>query len=511
MKSSRNVFLFFSGVIILVIVSCNDFQKNKSHQEVSNASIRAGKKLAIQYCGSCHQFPEPSLLDTKTWENGVLPQMGPRLGIFFYFRTYPSYINDSNIGKNFYPSQPVISYENWQHIIDYYTATSPDSLLPGKKKPPVQINNNLFHPIQPLFKYNIPATSFTKFRSDGTIIMCDAIAKKLFVFNNALQLIDSAHTDGSVTDVIGSGDSLIICNTGVLNPNNGKFGSIEKINLSDTMVKKTFFKNLMRPVQITSADLNNDGKNDYIICEFGNLKGALSWLENKGNDEFEYHLIRPVPGAIHTYTDDYNHDGLPDIWALFSQGDEGVFLFTNKGNGAFDAKQVLRFAPSYGSSSFELDDFNKDGFPDIVYTCGDNADFSPVLKPYHGVYIFLNDGKNNFSEKYFYPVNGCYKAIARDFDNDGDLDIATISFFADYAHQPEEGFIYLKNNGNFNFQSYSVPSSKYGRWLTMDAGDFDEDGKIDLILGNFSFGGRMLKSSVDWTKQPPFLILKNIQ
>jgi tetratricopeptide (TPR) repeat protein len=49
------------------------------------------------------------------------------------------------------------------------------------------------------------------------------------------------------------------------------------------------------------------------------------------------------------------------------------------------------------------DDFNNDGYKDILYTCGDNADYSSnVLKSYHGVYIFLNDGHNNFSQKYFF-------------------------------------------------------------------------------------------------------------
>jgi hypothetical protein len=40
--------------------------------------------------------------------------------------------------------------------------------------------------------------------------------------------------------------------------------------------------------------------------------------------------------------------------------------------------------------------------------------------------------------------------MARDYDGDGDLDIAAISFFADYASPQEEGFVYLKNEGNFN-------------------------------------------------------------
>src|SRR3954451_3723587 len=121
--------LLFVSLFAVFIFSCNDFQKNKSHQQVSNESIKAGKKLAAQYCSSCHQLPDRSLLDAKSWEKGVLPEMGPRLGIFYYgFKQYPSYVNDLNVGRNFYPSQPVISLEDWQHIIDYFTATSPDSL-----------------------------------------------------------------------------------------------------------------------------------------------------------------------------------------------------------------------------------------------------------------------------------------------------------------------------------------------------------------------------------------------
>src|SRR5204863_935487 len=100
-----------------------------------------------------------------------------------------------------------------------------------------------------------------------------------------------------------------------------------------------------------------------------------------------------------------------------------IFLFTNKGNGKFEEKQLLRFPSIYGSTYMELADFNKDGFPDIVYTCGDNADYSVVLKPYHGVYIYMNDGRNNFTKKYLFHINGCFKAMARDFDGDGDLDI----------------------------------------------------------------------------------------
>src|SRR5690348_14034845 len=97
---------------IAFLFSCNQFQKNSTHQQTANSSIVEGKKLAATYCATCHQLPNPSLLNAASWEKGVLPETGPRLGIFYYgYERYPSYANDHNIGKNFYPSQPVISVE----------------------------------------------------------------------------------------------------------------------------------------------------------------------------------------------------------------------------------------------------------------------------------------------------------------------------------------------------------------------------------------------------------------
>lgn len=100
--------------------------------------------------------------------------------------------------------------------------------------------------------------------------------------------------------------------------------------------------------------------------------------------------------------------------------------------------------------------------------------------------------------------------MARDFDGDGDLDIAAIAFFADYAHQPEESFVYLENKDNFEFTPYTLPEAELGRWLTMDAADLDGDGRTDILLGNFSVAPGFTKPAVDWKKGPPFLFLRNM-
>jgi hypothetical protein len=459
-------------------------------------------------------LPDPALLDSKSWEKGVLPNMGPRLGIFRHlFEKYPSSIRDTNIGPRFYPSRPLLTDEEWQHIMDYYTATSPDSLTPAVRQKVIRNGLSLFKVQAPVLRCEEPAVCLTQVDTTvagGGLWLYDVHYGNFSRWSPALQLVDSVHVAGGIVDLDMRDSDLVVCNIGVLTPNNGRSGKVQRVSRRGLHVDTTtLFDHLERPVQLTAADLNQDGRMDYLVCEFGNLKGALSWLENKGEGHYERHVIRAVAGALKAYVDDYNHDGKPDIWALFAQGDEGIFLFTNKGAGQFSEESVLRFPPMYGSTYFELADLNKDGLPDILYTCGDNADFSPVLKPYHGVYIFLNEGGHRFTQHYFFPVDGCYKAIARDFDGDGDLDIATISFFPDTDHRPEEGFVYFENQGGMDLQPYSIMETQQGKWLTMDAADLDRDGRTDLILGNFSFFSPVTKAGVDFRKGPSFLVLKN--
>lgn len=178
-----------------------------------------------------------------------------------------------------------------------------------------------------------------------------------------------------------------------------------------------------------------------------------------------------------------NSDGNNDILALFAQGDEGISFFYNEGQGRFIEDRVLRFNPSYGSVYFELVDFNKDSFLDILYCNGDNGDYPPVLKDYHGIRIFENDGQNKFHQVYFFPMNGAFKCSAADFDMDEDLEIVAISYFPDFKDAQRWDFVYLKNLGNYSFSPQYLKKDIASRWITFDIGDLDGDGFKDIVLG----------------------------
>jgi len=505
--------------------ACNTaalYHKNHSHAEVKDADIARGEVLAVKYCQSCHMLPSPDLLDARTWEKGVLPAMGPRLGIFEYMQQhYPENSQDPNVGRGFYPSEPMLTPEEWSDIITYYTALAPDSLIVPPRKESLQPDTTRFRvmPSQAATSAadeavpSPPATCFIQYDSSlQQVITSDLLTHSFSRWNKNLQPLATATVPGAVVSMVHSDAGLLACNIGAFQPNNTLAGYIDRWapgKPSGTPVFTTVSQGLMRPVHIAEADLNGDGRKDIVVCEFGYIKGELSWLENRGNGSYAKHVLRNMPGAIRAVIEDHDHDGLPDIWVLFAQGEEGIFLYTNKGGGQFSEKEVLRFPPSYGSTYFELADLNGDGRKDVLYTCGDNGDFSTVLKPYHGIYVFINDSAVHFTQQYFFPMNGCYRAIATDLDRDGLPDIAAIAYFADYSHHPGEGFIYLHNNKGLHFDPHIVPGTEVGRWITMDVQDVDGDGWADVLLANCSVGPVFNRGATDWKKGPPFLLLKN--
>lgn len=512
-----SLFLFWCFLLFLGSCGDRDFYRNKSFAQVPLSSIQKGARLAQQYCASCHLLPDPSLADARSWDEGILPNMGPRLGIFEYnFVRYPSGKNDPNLGAGFYPPRPLLNAEEWQAIIDYYTATAPDTLPPQNRHPSLKTGLPNFEVQLPPPSSDSPALTLVHIDtllSKNSLLAFDLLSQKLFRYNPTLAKTDSVSVNGCLVNAVAQNGRWLLCNIGNINPNNAKLGAAQYLQTGAdgrwASLSEPLTKGLARPVEISPADINGDGRTDYVVSEFGFANGSLSWLEATNDGTYHRRVISAVPGAVKTYIKDENGDGRPDIWVLFAQGDENISLFLNKGNGNFEQQRVLRFPASQGSTYFELADMNGDGRQDIVYTAGDNADYSQTLKPYHGVYIYLNRGKNQFEQALFFPINGCFKALARDFDRDGDLDIATISFFADYQKQPEESFIYLQNGGGLAFQPYSFAESSKGRWLTMDAGDLDGDGWVDLVLGNFAAGPSFLAPPVDWKKGPAFVFLRN--
>jgi hypothetical protein len=448
-----------------------------------------GEALARIHCGGCHLFPEPGLLPQRVWEQGVLPHMAARLGVSYRgmdLDSLHSTLDQAVVDAGVFPTVPVVSQQEWENIVAYYLKNAPKELPDTLKKAALQ-------PL-PGFQVRTPRQPVTAM---VTAVRYDSLHQRIWVgqrsgatlvLDHRLRPLDSLYRSRSpFSDIRARKNEWDLLSMGIMDPNDKSTGDFIRISKEAGRWKaKTLVEGLQRPVHASFMDINEDGREDVVISEYGNYIGRLAWYETTAGDSTRRHLIEDRPGARQTYWHDYNGDGRKDLWVLWAQGDEQIAVYLNNGRGNLIKKVLLRFPPVYGSGYFELADFNGDGHVDILYANGDNADHSHTKKPYHGLRIFMNNGSGVFKESYFYPMPGATQALARDFDQDGDLDIAAIAFFPDFDKTPVESFVYLENQGNGRYLPRTFTDPNRGRWLTMDVADVDRDGDLDILLGSFS-------------------------
>ncbi|MGZ8523472.1 MAG: hypothetical protein ACXWV1_03540, partial [Chitinophagaceae bacterium] len=112
---------------LVVFVNCNNARSKKN----KNKNVREGYVLAQKYCKSCHQFPEPELLNKVTWSEYVLPKMSGLFGLRHF-----------GMNKYIESGTPVLlKPEEWHKIVEYYITQSPTEL--GKANSQLVIKKGL--------------------------------------------------------------------------------------------------------------------------------------------------------------------------------------------------------------------------------------------------------------------------------------------------------------------------------------------------------------------------------
>jgi hypothetical protein len=463
--------------------------------------------------------------------------MGYMLGMenIDYLAEHPEFARENVKSKQTYlmrdnmvPESPLLSEEDWATLRNYYVESAATEPLPQTAKPEIRWGLPQFDIVQSDYRADPAVTTMVHIREETQeAYIGDSVAHTVAVIGSDGKLKATPMRFGQGMAPVGvefASDTAYIASIGDIfgnQPSADKVSTISQLSLIDEKIDaasiSVVVNDIYRMAGMDVADLNGDGVVDFVACGFGGRQGNVAWYESQSDGSYREHVLINRAGAVTAELHDFNGDQHLDIAVLLSDAREGLYVLINDGNNRFESTTVFETHPSYGHTYFELQDFNGDGLMDILTVNGDNVDSDPynTLKNFHGVRIYLNRGDLAFEEAYFFPMYGAFGVRAADFDNDGDLDIAAISFYPDFDREQRESFVYLQNDGAMAFTAHSSETLVNGRWMTIDVGDLDGDNDVDIVLGGAYIPTGMFAHMDTYRalaeSAPSILVLKNTE
>ncbi len=199
---------------------------------------------------------------------------------------------------------------------------------------------------------------------------------------------------------------------------------------------------------------------------------------------------------------DINNDGINDLVAssksyIVNDVNGAVFLFLGTENGFSDTPDQIIPSPvssaEFGTAIDIVPDMNGDGFGELA-----------VGAPFHDIQNGINDGilyvffgaadGVNANSPWTHTSGGTQRQLGAeicsgDFNNDGygDLAVARIGLY--WTNSQRLIMIYGSANGPGNIVNLDIPGWE-SLGLSMDAGDINDDGFDDLLVGSPHYGSR---------------------
>jgi enediyne biosynthesis protein E4 len=243
---------------------------------------------------------------------------------------------------------------------------------------------------------------------------------------------------------------------------------------------------------VAVADVNGDGREDVFV---GGVSGAARQLFLQGPDGRFTASVDPQPwGADGAQEDwgaqflDANGDGRPDLYVA-SGGYQLVEgspllqdrLYVNRGAGRFVRDSAALPTMRTSTAVVRAGDFNGDGRPDLFV----GGRLSPRRYPFPSrSYLLRNDGgrftdvTQQVAPDLVQPGGMVTDATWTDLDGDRRLDLVTVGEWMPIRLYRNDG-----SRMRDVTASTRLPSTR-GWWYSVASGDFDRDGRMDLVAGN---------------------------
>ena len=289
----------------------------------------------------------------------------------------------------------------------------------------------------------------------------------------------------------------------------------EKVNELDFTHRENNYNDFKREImlphmlstlgpKIAIGDVNGDGLKDVFV---GGAKGNSARIilqnQNEGFDpsdktDFESDAISEDMGALFF---DADGDKDLDLYVVsggneFEKNDTALQdrLYINLGNGKFEkSTKNLPYFTSSGSV-VKAADYDRDGDLDLFVggrVLPNQYPFPPES------FILENNGKGEFKDVTNTIANGLKNigmvsdALWTDFNGDNQLDLILVGEWMPIT-------LFVNENGIFkNISEVSGFKDSEGWWNVISKADFDQDGDMDYVVGNFGLNSQ-LKASKDF-------------